>query len=303
MNKSISVYIDIVNRCNLRCPSCPVGNVGPQGDKIQYMSLDSFGKILDVVASGADIASVNLYNWSEPFLHPDLSEFIRFVNSKGWFCGVSSNFNIRRNLEQVLDACPAALYVSVSGFSQEIYSTNHVLGNIEKVKKNIIYAANYVQEKSLPVNINIMYHIYRDNLDELKSFSSFARHYNVNIVPYNAHYAPVEKLIRRARERERERELLDKLPFPVNLLPQVLEKVEEKPCALLHDSMVIAYNGDVSLCCATYSTKYNVGNLLYDSYATIQNLRMNHPLCRACKAICGDVYYTRRDELPSPDVR
>jgi hypothetical protein len=68
-------FIDVVGTCNLRCPSCAVGNAPAQLAK-GLMSVATFDKILSKIrAEYSDCGRlfVDLYNWGEPGLHPDLS--------------------------------------------------------------------------------------------------------------------------------------------------------------------------------------------------------------------------------------
>src|SRR5262245_50447465 len=73
--------VDIVGACNLRCPSCPVGNTGPVNEK-GLMSTDLFQRIINKAAAEFGICGVLLFNWTESLLHPQLPEFIRIVKRK-----------------------------------------------------------------------------------------------------------------------------------------------------------------------------------------------------------------------------
>ena len=69
-------YVDVVGACNLRCPSCPVGNSTakmPHG----YMSPSLLDEIVRKAVSECQRLQVSLFNWTEPFLHPRLAEMIR----------------------------------------------------------------------------------------------------------------------------------------------------------------------------------------------------------------------------------
>ena len=68
--------IDIVGTCNLRCPTCPVGNF-PAADRPKgFMAPDLFERILAKIRVDAVVAEpeVWLFNWGEPLLHPQLPE-------------------------------------------------------------------------------------------------------------------------------------------------------------------------------------------------------------------------------------
>ena len=88
--------IDIVGTCNLRCPTCPVGNSPVR--KLGFMDLALFTSIIDKIGRECPCPRphINLYNWGEPLLHPDLPEMIRILRSAGMRSHLSSNLNIKR---------------------------------------------------------------------------------------------------------------------------------------------------------------------------------------------------------------
>ncbi len=77
-------YIDIVDACNLRCQTCPRGlrMMKNSGEK---MSFSEFKKILaKSKKNGASV--VGLYNWAEPFLHPEITRFVKEIVDNGIRC-------------------------------------------------------------------------------------------------------------------------------------------------------------------------------------------------------------------------
>src|SRR5258705_13233087 len=94
--------VDIVGTCNLRCPSCPVGNFKnssfvsasrPKG----FMEFDLFTKILDKAeaecAERGDLVEVFLYNWGEPLIHPKIAEFVAELARRKIRFFISTNLN------------------------------------------------------------------------------------------------------------------------------------------------------------------------------------------------------------------
>ncbi|MEJ0067494.1 MAG: hypothetical protein WDO24_00595 [Pseudomonadota bacterium] len=66
-----SLYIDVFGFCNLRCPSCPVGNIGDVGAHFTkgVMSPALLNAILEKANREILIERVGLFNWTEPLLH------------------------------------------------------------------------------------------------------------------------------------------------------------------------------------------------------------------------------------------
>src|ERR1700733_10154144 len=137
--KQYTFYIDVFSHCNLRCPSCLVGNNfgdiahQPRG----LMSAQLLGAILDKAKSECDIRLIGLYNWTEPLLNPKLPELVREVKSRDLVCSLSSNLNKLPDPERLLAEHPDHFRISLSGFTQPIYEIGHRDGQIEVVKRNM----------------------------------------------------------------------------------------------------------------------------------------------------------------------
>ena len=112
-NKLFTYWIEIVGTCNLRCPTCPQGNfldnelsVGrnPTG----FMELTLYKQILEKIKADniSDRIEIHLYTWGEPLLHPKVAEFVSLTKEMGFFCGLSSNHNLDKNLKEVIKAGP-----------------------------------------------------------------------------------------------------------------------------------------------------------------------------------------------------
>ena len=134
-----SFYIDIVGTCNLRCPSCPVGNSDQGYLGKGLMTLPLFENILKKIAAehAGEAVQIGLYNWGESPLHPELSKFIAATRKAGFGCGTSSNFNNVGDLRTIIKADPSYIRISLSGFSNKVYQRTHKGGDIFEVKSNM----------------------------------------------------------------------------------------------------------------------------------------------------------------------
>ena len=96
------IYVDVVGRCNLKCPSCPIGNTAHKHHVGGAMSINLLSDILKKAVGESEVTTVGLYNWTEPLLHPQIGDLIRIVKSYGLGCLMSSNLNISKNLDDVV---------------------------------------------------------------------------------------------------------------------------------------------------------------------------------------------------------
>jgi len=120
------------------------------------MELDVFKRLLDKITSECRCRKIELFNWSEPFLHPELDQFVKVVKSKKIECVLSSNlsFNNPARLEAVLMHSPS-LIVSVSGFTQAMHERYHKGSNLETVKGNLKFIADLKKARRLSLHVRI----------------------------------------------------------------------------------------------------------------------------------------------------
>lgn len=286
--KPMTLYIDIVGSCNLRCPSCPVGNSEP-GKGGSRMSLEVFGQILQKAKREYGIVGVGLYNWTEPFLHPELAEFIRCAKRENLICTLSTNLNLIRNVEEVLAAEPDSLRISLSGFSQAVYGETHVRGDIEKVKENMrLLSAAKKRVRNRKTAIYVYFHKYRHNLQEREPMKRFARSLGFDWLEDWAYYMPLERVMELAEGKlppEHLRFVEEQLALPIGKAIEEAKVFRKEPCGLLQDQIVIDAAGDLHICCAAYEKKTTrLGRFLEMTPEEIRQAKRRHPLCGRCMA-------------------
>ncbi len=288
--------IDIVGTCNLKCPSCPVGNWGEFSEAGQYMSPELLSRVLDKAQSECYITGVGLFNWTEPLLHPNLPEMVSVVQSKGLPCYLSSNLNILKNVEEVFKRNLYQFRVSLSGFTQEIYSRTHRGGNIEKVKKNMYSLADIKQRTGCSTKIEVLYHRYLHNLgSEEQSMRDLSESLGFTFTPVWAFMMPLEKVLKILHPdneittgvhiSKEDLELIESLALPIDKLEThlSLSRYKTSPCSLQDNQVTIDHKGEVQICCALYdSSKYTLAPYLETPLSELQAMKVSSAVCTKC---------------------
>jgi MoaA/NifB/PqqE/SkfB family radical SAM enzyme len=294
-----TLFVDIVGGCNLRCPSCPVGNSSNETTPHGVMAPELLDRIAAKAAREFREPTIYLFNWAEPFLHPRLDEMILAVKRHGLAVELSSNLNIARNFDKVLAAEPRTLRVSVSGFEQGNYGLTHKRGNIERVKANMARLAEVKKEIGSKTKLTMLFHRYLGNHEDEANMKAYAEGLGYEFSAVWAYFMPAEKMVALGeggiddpRLNDADREVIGRFALdPVEAI-EIAKTHKDKPCRLLDRSMALNHKGEVLLCCATYDAKrFSVGTFVDAPIETIQQHRETHNYCGECTAQGGHVYF------------
>jgi wyosine [tRNA(Phe)-imidazoG37] synthetase (radical SAM superfamily) len=279
-----------MGQCNLRCPTCPTGNFRVVNNPAGAMKLELLQQIMAKAVSECVVTGVGLFNWAEPLLHPKIDELIRIVQRHGVPCFLSSNLNDIRNLEVALEANPAHLRVSVSGFTQETYGFTHRGGCIETVKENMNELARLVKKTNATTRVEVLFHRYKSNLDDEILMKEFATKLDFSFCSVWALFMPLEKLLAHiendpslATITAEDHATLEKLALPVREALAAAVPYRDSPCSLQQDQITLDFLGNTMLCCAIYDAeKYGVGTFLQMRLPEIHARKESHPMCSRC---------------------
>lgn len=293
-------YIDVVGTCNLRCPSCPVGNSTDIANTRGVMSPFTLDRILEKATSECSVTNVGLFNWTEPLLHPRLDEMVRVVRKYSLPCAVSTNLNINKpeRYRKLLEAGPNVLRISLSGLSQEKYGITHKGGLIDDVRRNLETLLRLKEETKSSTRFALAFHRYLSNLDEENEVRSYCERMGMVFQPVNALMLPLEKVLAYCGEpsfatiNSVDEKVIANLALPLKQALASAAQIETVSCQLLEQQVTLNCKGDALLCCAVYDEKkFSVGNYLENSLESIQALRRNYEVCSICMKYGASNYF------------
>ncbi len=258
------VYFEISGVCNAKCPFCVTGTGRlPSGG---FISVDFFKKSIDKLLETKLIdnqSALFLYNWGEPFLHPNFAEIIEYVNEKGVKFSLSSNASVYKEFTQKTIENLQEISFSLPGFSQDSYNRVHGF-NFDKIKNNIVRFVDNLKKVGYQNKVKIFYHIYQFNLDEIVSAKEFCKAVNGDFFPYFAFIADYEKaknyLLNRLSADDM-RALAESI-----ILADMAKKIETKPPGYRcpqNDILVLDEHAEILTCCFLPKNHpdYSCGNL------------------------------------------
>jgi len=161
----IDPSIDIAGSCNLRCMSCPRGNMEDPSPK-GVMKLEDYRLVLDkLLVEIPLLGSIQLYAWGEPFLHKKLPDIIAMNREAKVLTAISTNLNVTIDFKRILVEKPDWIKVSASGFGPN-YEITHTGGKWDVFLANLYRLAETRDQVHPELQIVLNYHLYKHNCDE-----------------------------------------------------------------------------------------------------------------------------------------
>ena len=137
--KPKKVRLEAATVCQLRCPTCPT----TQGEIKKtlgagFLKLKDFQRLVD---ENPWVSQIELSNWGEIFLNPDLLGILEYAYKKNVALHADNGVNLNTVSDTVLEAMVnysfRSVTCSIDGASDETYSIYRRKGNFEKVIENI----------------------------------------------------------------------------------------------------------------------------------------------------------------------
>lgn len=302
--------IDVSGTCNLKCPTCPVGNSPLGGRPRGFMEVDLFQRILEKVKrdGAAPRPDIFLFSWGEPLLHPKIGDLIRIVNAAGLSSTLSTNLNVDRGLADVAKANPAALKISLSGFTPETYERTHVKGDLSLVKANLYRLRHELDKHKATTRVWVGHHLYRNNRDQVPMVAAVCQELGFEHHPIVAFFQPLERLLEVVERRGPPHPILDELiDHPRDYVPRLkASRSGRYDCELRFNQTAINFDGSVALCCSVYDEANMLGVQFLDhSHAELEARKYAHPFCKTCMAAGmqyapADLMAGTASDIPAP---
>ena len=292
--------IDIVGTCNLRCPSCPVGYYESSPIKVGLMEPERYRLILDKIKREhpGEKIFVDLYNWGEPGLHKNLSDFVKMTKEYGMGVGISSNLNVFPDLKNVIRSEPDYIRVSLSGFRNEIYQKTHKAGDINLVKSNLYLLRYWINKLNSSTIVQVGFHVYKSNFpDDFDAMRKLCHELNFIFAPVIASLMPAEKAMLQIEDVlvGNDQELIPNLVVTPKDRYKLYAPLREKhkDCQYRRIRTTISYDGSVPLCCATFEGQQIIAkDFLSVDRQQLQSRKYQHDFCKKCQSKCLDMTYT-----------
>lgn len=134
-----TIRLEASSVCQLRCPLCPIhSGVSRPAIGIGFLRLTDFENLL---RENPDVTTVELANYGEMFLNPQLLEIMRCAHERGVALTATEGVNLNDAKPEVLEGLVkyrfARLTCSIDGATDEVYRKYRVHGSLQAVLAHI----------------------------------------------------------------------------------------------------------------------------------------------------------------------
>ena len=267
------IRLEASSACQLRCPSCPTttGAILPVIGR-GFLRIKHFRQLVD---ENPGLDSIELSNYGEILLNPDMLEILKYAYERGISLSASNGVNLNNVREEVLEGLVkyqfSRLNCSIDGASQETYEIYRVRGNFDSVIENIKKINHYKKKySSIYPMLSWQFILFRHNEDDLPKAREMARELDMRLVPKLSWDDEISPCSREVAERE----------FGVSSREAYLEKhgkdYKQDICHQLWDHPVVNWDGKVLGCCRNFWGDFG-GNAFTDGLqAALNSEKINY---------------------------
>src|ERR1700742_555150 len=173
----VCLYLEVTNRCNLLCETCP--RTFEALEPPQDMTWELFTKIVDQVP---DVARVVLHGVGEPMLVKDLPRMVRYLKDRGVYVLFNSNGTLltKANGQALIDAGLDELRISLDAAESSVFQMVRGKDMFDRIVTNVgnFVAMQRAQQTKLP-RISLWLTGLRETLAQLEAFIRLAHRLGV----------------------------------------------------------------------------------------------------------------------------
>ena len=168
----VCLYLEVTNRCNLLCTTCPrtYEELEPPAD----MSWDLFTSIVD---QAPGLARAVLHGVGEPMLVANLPKMVRYLKDRGVYVLFNTNGTLlsERNGRALIDACLDELRVSLDASNRESFKAIRGRDYFGRIIRNV-RAFRELQEREGHVKpqVSVWLTGLKETVEELPAFVKVA---------------------------------------------------------------------------------------------------------------------------------
>jgi len=264
--------------CQLSCPSCPTAE-GKIDESVGrgFLRFDYFKQLVD---NNPDISCIELSNWGEIFLNPDLPQIMEYAYKRGVKLKAENGVNLNTAKKEALEAAVKYrfryLNCSIDGATQEVYEIYRRRGHLANVLDNIRNINAYKKQYNSPFpELQWQFIMHGHNEHEILVAKKMAEELNMRFFlklqwgdMYGETFSPVRdrEFIRSVQANQ----VADRKEFAEKFSRDYIQ-----PCVQLWQTPQVNYDGKLLGCCINHWSDFGTVNGA-DVHGAINNEKMSY---------------------------
>ncbi|MBN1870981.1 MAG: SPASM domain-containing protein [Candidatus Omnitrophica bacterium] len=191
------IRIEASGACQLKCADCGHSIGGMETIGKGYLKIGDFKRFVDAYPS---IRNIELSNYGEMFLNPDLKKIIEYAHMKNISLVAENGVNFNTASDDMIESLVRyhfkKMVVSIDGATNEIYKIYRVGGDLGKVLENIKKINRYKQRYNTAFpHLSWQFVIFGHNEHEIPLARRMAADLNMHFetkLNWSATYSPVK---------------------------------------------------------------------------------------------------------------
>lgn len=255
--------IEPTNVCTMKCPTCPTG-AGKLNRPKGMMNLADYKKIIDQVRGYTK--KLVLFNYGEPFMHPDIIAMIKYAKKAGLFIKTSTNGEFFKDKEFCINLVKSGLdylIICLDGADNETLKKFRVNTNFDHIMQTFRTMMETKKElgSKTPI-IELQFILMKHNEHQREKMKEIAHNLRVDIYTEKTAGLDIndpdfQKLAEQLLPTDTSLARYDKLADGSFKLKGEIPNF----CHQVLNSMVINCDGNVVPCCIDLYSRHIMGNV------------------------------------------
>lgn len=282
------VDLELTNHCNLQCIFC--GQRAMTRHK-GFMSEKILKKIVDECLKYN--TPIRFIRWGEPFLHPKIIDFVKYIKSKGLLLHITNNGLVIKEsqMKDLIELRLDSIIFSFQGATKKQYELMRNNQRHDELKAKVLKMVELRGDREKPF-IHISSTMTNETKEEIDDFVNYWGHIVDSVGTGKTNLSRISALQIKSFEAMSKLDVLKK---------QETIKKCYAPCTEVYQKLSVDWDGKVTCCCEDFDNFLTVGGLtaqstLFDIWNNSKELKIFRGLLdknkHKCLTLCSNCYHT-----------
>lgn len=249
------------------------------------MNLEDYTRIINKLCKDYPLLTkINIAEWGDSFLNPELPNIVRATKQKNLICSVKTHLLVTNNLDELIASEPTEINVHIRGTTNN-YEQQAGLGSWEKLLLNLNTLGNRLSLTKREINVTVRYSsLMQDDPKQQQLLKRICAEFRFAFIPEDSYIMPYDRLLSVMEQQLQveNHEITQNIPWNVTKWTKIALRDADNPCLPQRIFPVINADGSTGLC-HIYKAPKVAEQFLDLTKEELLNKRHNHEHCVRCQ--------------------